>query len=206
MGPMMLWLDHLAVSAGTLAQGAEAVEAALGVILSAGGKHPHMGTHNRLLGLGDAYLEVIAIDPEAPAPAWPRWFDLDHFTGPPRLTNWVAACEDLAAAIAAAPGGVGLPVDLQRGDFRWRMAVPEDGRLPFGGAHPALIAWQGPHPADRLPDLGLRLQRLEVAHPEADALRKALQGLSDPRVVIVPGAAPGLRAEITTPHGLRVLE
>ena len=29
---------------------------------------PHMATHNRLLGLGDLYLEVIAADPGRPAP------------------------------------------------------------------------------------------------------------------------------------------
>jgi hypothetical protein len=27
--------------------------------------------------------------------------------------------------------GTGIPVDLARGDYRWRMAVPADGRLPF---------------------------------------------------------------------------
>ena len=34
--------------------------------LESGGRHPHMGTHNRLLSLGpDLYLEVIAVDPDA---------------------------------------------------------------------------------------------------------------------------------------------
>lgn len=202
---MTLTIDHLAVSALTLEEGVAAVEAALGLALSPGGVHPHMATHNRLLGLGEVYLEVIAIDPGAPAPAWPRWFDLDKFAGLPRLTNWICATDDLGAAIAAAPMGVGVPVDLQRGDLRWRMAVPGDGRLPFDGCFPALIQWQGPHPAARLPDLGARLRRLEVAHPDALALRKAL-GASDPRVVIVQATEKALRAEIDTPHGLRVLE
>jgi hypothetical protein len=201
----MLRLDHLAVSAATLACGVAAVEAALGLPLGPGGQHPHMATHNRLLGLGDVYLEVIAADPDAPAPAWPRWFDLDRFTGVPRLTNWIAACDDLVAALGAAPAGTGAAVDLARGDLRWRMAVPGNGCLPFDGAYPALIEWQGPHPATRLPDVGARLHRLEVAHPEAAALRAALAGWSDPRVVIVPGAQKALRAEIATPHGMRAL-
>jgi len=201
----MLRLDHLAVSALTLAEGVTAVEAALGLTLGPGGQHPHMATHNRLLGLGDVYLEVIAADPAAPAPAWPRWFDLDRFTGPPRLTTWIAACDDLDAALAAAPGGSGVPVDLARGDLRWRMAVPGNGCLPFDGAYPALIQWQGPHPTARLPDAGARLQRLEIAHPEPDRLRAALAGFADPRVVIVPGTAPALQATVTTPHGARTL-
>jgi hypothetical protein len=202
---MTLTIDHLAVSALTLDEGVAVVEAALGLPLSAGGLHPHMSTHNRLLGLGEVYLEVIAADPSAPAPAWPRWFDLDNFTGAPRLTNWICACDDLEAALAVAPEGVGAAVDLQRGDLRWRMAVPGDGKLPFDGCFPALIQWQGPHPAARLPDHGARLLRLEVAHPEAVVLRSVL-ALADPRVVIVPGAQKALRAEIDTPHGLRVLE
>lgn len=201
----MLRLDHLAVSATDLAEGVAAVEAILGLPLAAGGKHPHMATHNRLLGLGDVYLEVIAADPDAPAPAWPRWFDLDQFVGPARLTNWICATDDLDGAVQAAPKGVGVPVDLQRGDFRWRMAVPDDGRLPFDNAFPALIEWRGPHPAARLPDVGARLHRLEVAHPMADALRACIE-LADPRVVFVPGDHKALRAEIDTPHGRRVLE
>ncbi|WP_103332820.1 VOC family protein [Pseudotabrizicola formosa] len=200
----MLRFDHLAVSCATLEEGAAAVEAALGLPLVAGGKHAHMGTHNRLLGLGDAYLEVIAIDPSAPAPAWPRWFGLDGFAGAPRLTNWVAACDDLDAALAQAPAGAGVAVDLARGDLRWRMGVPADGQLPYGGAYPALIQWQGPHPARRLPDSGARLARLVVTHPAAESLRKALSGLTDTRVVLEPGPL-ALRAEIDTPQGRRVL-
>jgi len=202
----VLRLDHLAVSAETLAAGVGVVEAALGVSLAGGGQHPHMATHNRLLGLGDIYLEVIAPDPAAPRPAWPRWFDLDHFTGAPRLTNWVAACDDLAAETAASPPGIGVPLALARGDYRWQMAVPDNGQLPFDGAFPALIAWQGSTPARALPDAGVRLTRLEVVHPQAEALTAALAGrLNDPRVVIKAGAAKALRACFATPKGARWL-
>lgn len=202
----MIALDHLAVSAATLDEGVAQVEAALGVRLAGGGQHAHMGTHNRLLGLGDLYLEVIAIDPAAPAPAWPRWFDLDHFAGPPRLTNWVARCDDLGAELALSPEGTGTPVALSRGDLHWRMAVPGDGRLPFGGGFPALIQWDGPHPVERLPDPGLRLTRLEIAHPEAAALAEALAGrIDEVRLVIVPGERLAMQASFATPQGTRVL-
>ncbi|MDP3263671.1 MAG: VOC family protein [Tabrizicola sp.] len=202
----MLRLDHLAVTAERLEDGVAAVEAALGVSLAGGGQHPHMATHNRLLGLGDIYLEVIAPDPAAPPPAWPRWFDMDRFSGPPRLTNWIVASGDIAADLALAAPGTGTPVALSRGDCRWQMAVPADGRLPFDNAHPALIQWHGPlHPARALPDLGVRLARLEVAHPDAAALTSALARFSDPRVVIVPGAEKAMRATFTTPHGMRRL-
>jgi hypothetical protein len=200
-------LDHLALSAMTLGEGVAHAEAALGVALAPGGQHPHMATHNRLLGLGDIYLEVIAADPSAPAPAWPRWFDLDRFSGPPRLTSWIAACNDLEAELALGPDGLGLPVAVSRGDLRWKMAVPPDGRLPFEDAFPALIQWQGSvHPVQRLPDAGVRLLRLEIAHPNAAALRRALAGrLDDARVVIVDGAAKALQASFSTPAGTRRL-
>jgi Glyoxalase-like domain len=203
----MLIFDHLAVTAVTLEEGVAAVEAALGVALSGGGQHPHMGTHNRLLGLGDVYLEVIAADPAATRPAWPRWFDMDRFEGPPRLTNWIAACEDIEAELALSPPGTGVPVALQRGDYRWQMAVPADGRLPYDGCFPALIEWEGAlHPARALHDAGVRLTRLEIAHPEADALADALATrIADPRIVILHGPEKAMRATFSTPHGIRHL-
>lgn len=180
--------------------------AALGVAPGPGGEHGTMSTHNRLLGLGPAdYLEVIAVNPDAPPVAHPRWFRLDDFSGPPRLTNWVCRVKALDAALAAAPDGAGQPVALSRGDFRWRMGVPQDGRLPFDDCFPALLSWAGGlKPSDRLADSGCRLYRLEVAHPEADRLRAHLP-LSDPRIVIVPGAA-ALRATFDTPGGRRRLD
>ncbi len=203
----MLIFDHLAVSCTTLDAGVAAVEAALGVALSPGGQHPHMATHNRLLNLGDLYLEVIAPDPSLPPPTWPRWFDLDAFSGPPHLTNWVARCDDLAVELALSPPGTGHPVTLQRGDFRWDMAVPADGRLPFDGAFPALIHWHGQaHPAPRLADMGVRLVQWEITHPDADALQTALAGrIADPRITITHGPQRAMQATFTTPHGQRIL-
>ncbi|OYX26685.1 MAG: polyphosphate kinase [Rhodobacterales bacterium 32-66-7] len=202
----MLRIDHLAVVAGRLGDGVALVEQALGVTMAGGGKHALMATHNRLLGLGDLYLEVIAPDPNAPAPDRPRWFDMDRFTGPPRLTHWIAATDDLAAEVALGPDGIGTPLAFERGSFRWQKAVPDSGRLPFDGGFPALIEWQGPaHPVQTLPDSGLRLTRLEIAHPEATALRAVLaKRLFDPRVVVVAGNL-SVRATIDTPTGPRVL-
>ena len=203
----MLRFDHIAVSAQSLEEGVAAVESALGVALAGGGQHPYMATHNRLLGLGDLYLEVIAADPSLPEPGRPRWFDLDNFHGTPRLTNWIARCDDLAAALAASPAGTGTPVTLRRNAYRWQMAVPADGKLPFDGCFPALIQWLGDlHPARALPESGVRLAHLEISHPAADDLRAALAGLIlDPRTQISQGAAKDMRATFDTPHGRRTL-
>lgn len=200
-------LDHIAVSGATLAKAVEAVETALGVALQPGGRHDVFGTHNRLLGLEDGlYLEAIAADPAAARPARPRWFDLDRFAGPARLTNWICRCDDLDAVLAALPDDAGAPVDLTRGSLTWRMAVPADGVLPYDNLHPALIQWTSPvHPGALLTESGCALRRLVVGHPEAKALAAGLAGVfRDPRVVFEKGPK-ALVAEIDTPNGLRVL-
>lgn len=201
----MLTFDHIAIAAETLEAGVEWVESALGVKLAGGGRHDVMGTHNRVMNLGDIYLEVIAIDPDGATPPQPRWFDLDRFSGAPRLTNWILRCDDLAAAVAAGPAGLGRPMTFTRGEYHWQMAVPADGILPFDNAHPALIQWlNARHPVQSLPDIGVRLKTLTVAHPQAEALRAALP-LTDPRVQIVPGPQKAITATFLTPQGERSL-
>lgn len=205
---MTLELDHIAIAGEDLGAAAAHVEEALGVPLAPGGEHREMGTHNKLLSLGPGvYLEAIAVTPDAPAPNRPRWFDLDNFTGRPRLTNWILRTASLLAALSAAPSASGEPMAFKRGDYAWQMAVPEDGRLPYGGASPALIEWAGDaHPAAALPDSGCRLERLEIAHPDAMALMREFPALLRlERVRLGPGPYFEMRADILTPHGLRHL-
>jgi hypothetical protein len=156
-------LDHLVVAARTLDEGAAWVSSVMGVAMVPGGKHPSMGTYNRLLGLGGRrYLEVIAIDPDAPPPARPRWFGLDEpamrerLAKGPALIHWVERTDDLEAALSSYPEPVEI-LDATRGDFAWRITVPRDGRLPGGGKLPTLIQWKGPHPTERLPPSGCDL-------------------------------------------------
>ena len=206
---MTLELDHIAVAGETLTEAAAYVEARLGTTLDPGGVHVEMGTHNRLLSLGPGlYIAAIAVNPEAGAPDRPRWFDLDRFAGHPRLTNWIVRCDDLAGSLETAPDGMGVPIALQRGRFSWTMAVPGTGRLPYDGAAPALIQWDGAaHPADLLPDRGFRLSALEIAHPRAADLLAAFPALAQlPLVRLFPGPAVRLRAEIATPAGPKWLE
>ncbi|EPX85170.1 VOC family protein [Salipiger mucosus] len=205
---MTLELDHVAVLGETLEEAAAHAEAALGCPMLPGGVHPRYGTHNRLLGLGEGlYIEAIAIDPAAPPPDHARWFGLDDFSGPARLDKWVCHVPDMTKALEALPMA-GTPVQLARGNLRWLMAVPEDGHLPYDGLFPALIEWQSPvPPGSALPAAGPRLERLIVAHPEAEALEALLAPhLDAPLVSFETAPRPGLRAELTTPHGRRVLQ
>lgn len=200
-----LQLDHLAVAGETLDAAVAHVQDALRVTMGPGGEHRHFATHNRLIGLEDGlYLEAIAIDPAQPVPGVRRWFDLDRFRGPARLSNWICRVDDLDAALALLPKRAGVPVALSRGAFHWKMAVPEDGQLPCNGVFPALIQWQSAHlPAHSLPSCGLRLTRLELAHPQADWLRGILP-IRDPRVELVSGEM-AMQAHFEGPRGRRVL-
>jgi hypothetical protein len=206
-------LDHLVVTASSLESGAAYVESVLGVVLQPGGEHPRMGTHNRLLRLGaQTYLEVIAANPAAAPPGRPRWFDLDRLDAhsPPRLSSWVARTDDIQAASAAAGIDPATIEPMTRGSLAWQITIPPDGRPPMHGCAPALIQWSSrPHPAERLPDCGCALLRLEVYHPQAEDIRRLLDqiGFAGPLDLhpLRPDKQPYLRAIIQTPGGLRRL-
>jgi hypothetical protein len=172
-------LDHLVVASARLDDGVDWVEQRLGARPQPGGQHVAMGTHNALLKLGArAYLEVIAIDPDGAPPARPRWFALDEpamqsrLAGGPALITWVLRCDSLAGACARVPD-LGEILSMSRGDFRWKIAVPEGRSLPWAGVLPAAIQWEpgldgaALHPCDRLPDSACELLELKLAHPAA---------------------------------------
>lgn len=211
-------IDHLVVAAADLDSGTAWLECRLGVPLAPGGKHAAMGTHNRLLKLGpQLYLELIAIDPAAPAPMRPRWFGLDdpalraRIAERPRLLHWVARCEAVEAAAAASPEPLGDILELSRGEFAWRITVRADGRAPGDGVIPSLIEWTSPaHPADGLPECGCALMKLEGFHPDPARVRSALSALGLAGALAVFSAAagepPGLAAFLKTPAGLCELD
>lgn len=206
-------IDHITVTAPTLEAGAAFVRDRLGVAPQTGGEHPRMGTHNRLLRLGDAlFLEVIAANPAAPPPARPRWFALDTLApqSPPTLATWVVRTADIAATHAAASEALGSIEPMSRGALDWLITIPADGSLPLGGAGPALIEWHTEaHPASGLKEHGLSLARLEIFHPDPERVSRLLASLELAAAVAVSAAPAGsparLVAHIETPWGLRQL-
>ena len=211
----MATLDHLVLATHDLAQGAAWLEDHLGVVLSPGGVHASMGTHNRLLKLGPSlYLELIAIDPQAPAPSRPRWFALDtpqmraRLAERPRLIHWVARSADIVTESAACPEPLGQITPMRRGDFEWLITVPGDGHLPGGGLLPTLIEWRVPrHPAAALPEAGCALLKLEGFHPDVQPARTALAALGlEAALALHAGKEVELVAYVETPRGLRELD
>ena len=202
-------VDHLVVAAATLEQGASWCETTLGVAPLPGGKHALMGTHNRLLKIAsetypDAYLEIIAIDAEAPPPRRARWFGMDTLdvSSGPRLVHFVARSTMLdmhrwgLMNVGLQPGD---PIKASRetpaGLLSWEILVRDDGALLCDGALPTLIQWGGVHPAARLPESGVVLKSLALGGVPPRALEVLrLRGVSQQ-------SQPGLTAVLATPLG-----
>ena len=159
------------------------------------------------------YLEIIAIDPAGARPARPRWFDLDdialasELTERPRLIHWVARTTDIERAVARCPVPLGTVQPMARGNYRWRMTIPEDGRRPGRGIVPTLIQWDVPfHPTDSLPRTGVSIAGLAAAHPEPADVRDALAALGlDGVLPVTYDRDARLAAMLRTPHGIVTL-
>lgn len=213
----MIALDHITVAADTLEQGLAYLRDALGIDLPYGGEHPRMGTHNHLLRLGESlFLELIAINPAAPAPNRPRWFQLDdpvlqaQLRQRPKLLTWVARTDDIAKTFLASAVDMGAIEAMRRGDLRWLITFANDGMLAQQGLIPSLIQWPaGAHPASRMPDLDCALERFEAVQREPAQYRAALASFGAERCIEISQAAADqpshLRAHIRTPAGIKVI-
>lgn len=202
-------VDHLVVAARTLDEGVRWCMDTLGIAPGPGGRHPLMGTHNRLFsiageGFANTFFEIIAIDPDAPHPGRARWFGLDtlDLAHGPRLIHWVARCDaidDALAALRSAGLDAGRSIEATRGDLRWRIAVRDDGRLLAHGACPTLIEWGATrHPAATMPPSGVTLRALTLRGlPRAAA---AALGLVQVRLDDGAGGA-ALEVQLDTPRG-----
>ena len=202
-------IDHIVVGTKDLESGARWIEDMLGTPPQGGGQHSTMGTYNKLWSLGSSYLELVAIDPDAPAPSRPRWFGLDDpdiqdsLASGPRLLNWAVRVENIERAVKECPVNLGSIHTMSRGDFTWKVAVREDGALVHQGQIPLVIEWQTPHPASTMADQGLRLVRLKAHRSEKAIVIKALDALdADDLIKIEDGSVTaGIMAEISTDDG-----
>lgn len=216
-------VDHLVIAAQSLAQGVAWCEAELGVSPQAGGEHLLMGTHNKVLRVSTprfarAYLEIIAIDPDARDPGRTRWFDLDDpalrdaIRKQPRLVHFVAECNPVAAgaqALAALGIDRGPLLAAQRdtpsGLLQWKISVRDDGQRLFSGALPTLIEWGALHPAAFLPESGLSLLALGASQPRPHDLQAAYAAIGLEGIAVQTGP-PKLMATLQTPRGVVTLE
>lgn len=204
----MLQFDHISIIAPSLEEGTEYVSAILGIELINGTSHTDMGTHNKRVRLGeDCYLEVISIDPAAPAPKQRRWFGLDDveeirssWSNGLRLRGWVARTSDIDEVLRDHGSILGSKRWL---DDHFNFSVPQGGKLPMDGLLPSVIdLGNAPPTATSLTDQGLRLKEFVLEHPNpADILALYGEiGIKNPPAVIA-GGNPRFHAVIATSSG-----
>jgi hypothetical protein len=195
-------LDHIVYAGPDLDEATRHVARLTGVRPVEGGRHPGLGTRNRLIGLGGRrYLEVVGPDPEQPAPDLPRPFGLDELTTP-RLVAWAIRAADLDDRVARARArghdpGVAEPMSRRTSAgelLRWRLTPIRVGPVPF------LIDWgTTAHPADS--DLPVAaLVSFTAADPEPDEVRSRLEPLGA-RLDVCYAERPALTAVLAGPDG-----
>ena len=101
---------------------------------------------------------------------------------------------------------------MQRDTLQWKITIPDDGALIENGVVPMLIEWPaGVHPVQTMPDLGCRLMRLEVHHPQPEKLTAMWTRIGLHRTnklamqQAAPNTKPSLLAHIATPDGMKIL-
>ena len=133
-----LELDHVLLAVADLATAAEGIEARHGLASIEGGRHPGWGTANRIVPLGEAYLELVAVVDEAEAAqsAFGRWVAAAHPLLP-RLLGWAVrthGLDDFARRLDLTVAA-GSRTDRNGQHVRWRLAGIEQATaepsLPF---------------------------------------------------------------------------
>ena len=98
---MILGIDHLVIAVADPDGAADEVARALGLVPGGGGRHEQLGTFNRLIWLGDSFLELIGVfDPVLAAASWigaPAERALEAGGG---LATWAVATDDIDGDIA----------------------------------------------------------------------------------------------------------
>lgn len=191
-------IDHIIYADPELDRAIAHFTETYGIVPVAGGSHAGFGTRNALIGLGNAYLELMAIDPAQDVPARRRLLELDTHVRP-AVSAWCARAQrplEETIAIARDAGfdlGEILSMSRTRPDgttISWRVTTPFANRervLPF------YIDWgNSPNPASTLPPM-LTLDGLTAVHPEPDRIRTILRALGESDIAVEGGAEPSLR-------------
>ncbi len=219
---MLTGIDHIVIAVGDPETAAASLEASVGLRAAGGGRHPALGTANRLVWLGDAYLELIGVTDDAlAAGSWigrPTLAALDRGGG---LATFALASDDLAADVARLRDFGGhwdgpTPGARVRDDGRtvaWSLAAP--GHLgpeepPFLIEHDLTAAeWTAAERAARAGDvhpLGspVRLEGLTI--PVSSVRRTQGAYLRSLGLLVRPSlAGRGARETSVGPHAIRLM-
>ena len=178
---MLIGIDHLVIAVADPDEAASTLESGLGLTPGGGGRHEALGTFNRLVWLGDTYLELIGVfDAKLAAASWIGAPANRAIAAGGGLAAWAVASDDLRNDVAAlrergSDLSDPIPGERVRPDgqvVRWRLAAaPQlDPELPpFLIEHDASSAeWTRADRAARQEDPA-RLTTLEIAVGDVSA-------------------------------------
>ncbi|HEY7455345.1 MAG TPA: VOC family protein [Thermoleophilaceae bacterium] len=203
-------LDHVLIAVPELEAAARELEERHGLTSVEGGRHAGWGTANRIVPLGDTYLELIAVvdEEEAAGSVFGGWIADGLRSGLGRPLGWVARTD----RIDEVADRLGLTVSSgsrRAGDGRelqWRLAGAEQAAaepcLPFfvewgeGTPHPGRAP--AVHPAGEVGLTGVRLS--------GDPERVERWLTAELPVVIVPGPPAVTAVVLEMGEGELVLE
>ena len=185
-------LDHVLIAVADLEAASRAMETRHGLASVEGGRHAGWGTANRIVPLGDTYIELITVvdEAEAAGSAFGRWAAAGIRSDPGRLLGWVARTDpldELARRLGLAVSSGSRPArDGRR--LRWRLAGVEEAAaepaLPFfvewGAGTPLPGRAEIEHPAG-----SVRMERLELSG-DVERVTQRL-GTEDMPVSVAPG-------------------
>lgn len=187
---MLLGIDHVVIACEDPDVAAAALEEAVGLQAGGGGRHDDLGTWNRLVWLGDSYLELIGVfDRDLAQASWigaPTLGALESGGGLVAFALATNAIDADVAALRARGSQLGDPVDGRRtrpdGEVvRWRLALPPalaPGAPPFLIEHELAGAEWGDDArrlrAEHAHPIGgtARLRRLEVAVRDVESVAR----------------------------------
>jgi hypothetical protein len=171
---VLLGIDHLVIAVRDLDDAADELERRVGLAATGGGRHPTLGTQNRLAWLGDTYLELVSIaDRSVAEGSWlgvPTLAALERGGG---LATWAIATDSIGAdveALRAMGSGFGdsTPGERERPDgtvVRWQLAI----RGALGPAEPPFLIEHEPSSAEWTE--GDRAARSTEHHPIGGPVR-----------------------------------
>ncbi len=168
-------LDHIVFGSSTLEEGTEFVENILQAKLSDIGFHKDMGTHNRVIRIGErVYLEIIAIDPKISNLNNRKWFNLDNsklqskLKKSPQIIGYVIENTDISINKYYDPFFL-----VSRDNYKWQFAMPTfknnilESEIIEAGIIPSLISWKSHKPVYQMKRNQFELISFEIWLSEA---------------------------------------
>jgi Glyoxalase-like domain len=178
---MLVGVDHIVVAVADPDEAVKRIGSALGVEPGGGGRHDRLGTFNRLLWLGDSFVELIGVfDRGLAAASWlgaPSLRALDRGGG---LATWAVATDDMQGDLgrlrsASSSLSNPMPGERRRPDgriVRWQLATPprlDPTEPPFLIEHDGTGAeWTPADRASRASGPG-RLRGIELDVPDVES-------------------------------------